>query len=259
MTRLAVGRRRSHPFDSFYISRWAATTGQSASAVCSRAATLVRMSVRPRCSYGDGVGAFGRFTSVHRWNQTCARLSARRESGAATTQGNLKATACSNAKTSSQLYAVVANVSVAAILAEACFALPGFLASAASIVMTLSSLLASSASLKDSVSDAYSVMERAKIFRSSPAYDSPWRIAASVKNGGRSTALQEFQSQCFLDHARSPAAARRITSAIGRQIFSPSTAKAISMLNKITEGDLRSPAREKATMDSPSDLLPTAA
>ena len=171
MTRWDVSGRRSHPFVSFSASRWAAMTGRSDSAVCRQVATSVRTPVIPRWYCGARVVGFGRCVSVHRWNQTCARLSARRESGAATTQGNLKATACSNAKTSSQLYAVVANVSVAAILAEACFALPGFLASAASIVTTLSSSLASSASLEESTSDAQSVMERAKILRSSPAYD----------------------------------------------------------------------------------------
>ena len=83
---------------------------------------------------------------------------------------------------SSQSSAVEVKVSAAAVLAEACldlpgffasaeacFALPGFsLASAASIVMALSLLLASSASLEEPASDAHSVMERAKILRSSP-------------------------------------------------------------------------------------------
>ena len=111
MTRWAVGGRRSHPFVSFSISRWAATTGRSASAVCIRVATPVKTSVRPRWSCGAGVGGFGRFTSVHRWNQTRARLSAQRESGAARTRGDLTATACRNAKTSLQSYAMLANVS----------------------------------------------------------------------------------------------------------------------------------------------------
>ena len=39
--------------------------------------------------------------------------------------------ACRNAKTSSQSSAIVANVSVAAVLEEAYFALPGFFVSAA--------------------------------------------------------------------------------------------------------------------------------
>ena len=62
-------------------------------------------------------------------------------------------------------------VSAAAVLAEAGFALPGFFASAASIVTTLSLSLALSALLEGSASDAHSVMEQAKIFRSSPASD----------------------------------------------------------------------------------------
>ena len=73
-------------------------------------------------------------------------------------------------------------------------------------------------------------MERAKIFRRSPASNSPWRIAASVRNVERRTALMEVQSICFLDSARLPAAAQRRTSAIRRQILVPSAAKAILVL-----------------------------
>ena len=109
----------------------AATTGWSASTVCSRVATSVRTSMRSRWYCGAGVGGFERFTSLHRWNQTRVRLSARRESGAARTQRDLTETACRNAKTSSQLSAMVVNVSAAAVSAEACFALPGFFVSAA--------------------------------------------------------------------------------------------------------------------------------
>ena len=47
-----------------------------------------------------------------------------------------------------------------------------------------------------------------KIFRSSPASDSPWRIAASVRNGGRRTALRGVQSRCLFERVRSPAAAK---------------------------------------------------
>ena len=79
MTRWAVGGRRSHSFVSFSASRWAATTGRSASAECRRVATLVRMSVRPRWSCGAEVGGFGRFTSVHCWNQTRALVRAKVE------------------------------------------------------------------------------------------------------------------------------------------------------------------------------------
>ena len=85
------------------------------------------------------------------------------------TRGDLTATAWRKAKTSSKLSVMVVNV-----LAAACFALPGFaFASSASMVMTLSSSLASSTSLVVSSSFANSVMEQAKILRSSPASDSP--------------------------------------------------------------------------------------
>ena len=122
-------------------------------------------------------GGFGRFTSVHCWNQTRARFAARREGGAARTRGDLTAPAWRKAKTLSQSSAMEANVSEAAVSAEACFtlpsffvlaaavlaeagfALPGFFASAALIVTTLPLSLASSASLEGSTSDAHSVME----------------------------------------------------------------------------------------------------
>ena len=64
----AVGGRRSHPFFPLSISRWAATTGRSASAVCIRVATSVRTSVRPMWSCEAGMGGFGRLTSIHCWN-----------------------------------------------------------------------------------------------------------------------------------------------------------------------------------------------
>ena len=81
---------------------------------------------------------------VQRWNQMRARLSAQRDSGAAITRGDLTATAWRKSNTLSQLSEMVVNVS-----AVACFALPGFanFVSSASMVMTLSSLLSSSASL----------------------------------------------------------------------------------------------------------------
>ena len=57
-------------------------------------------------------------------------------------------TACRKAKTSSQSYMMVANVSAAAVLAEACFTLPGFaLASTASITTMLLLSLDLSASI----------------------------------------------------------------------------------------------------------------
>ena len=94
---------------------------------------------------------------------------------------------------------MVANVLAAAVLAEACFALPDFaLASAASIAMTILLSLTSFSLLEESASDAHSVMYQAKILKSSPASDSLWRIAASFRNGGRRTELRGVQSLCFL-------------------------------------------------------------
>ena len=115
----------------------------------------------------------------------------RRESGAAMTRGELTTTAWRTAKTSSKLSAIVVNVS-----SEACFALPGFtnFASLASMVMTLSSLLSSSASLVVSSSFDHYLIDQAKVFRSLPVYDYPWRIAASVRNGGRRMVLRGVQS-----------------------------------------------------------------
>ena len=79
MTRWDVCGRRSHPFVYFSASRWAGTTGRSASAVCSRVATSVRMPVRPRWYCGDAVVGFGRFMSVYRWNHTRALVRAKGE------------------------------------------------------------------------------------------------------------------------------------------------------------------------------------
>ena len=94
------------------------------------------------------------------------------------------------AKTLSQLPAMVAKV-----LAVACFTLPGFtiFSSSALMVMTLSLLLYYSASLVFPPSLSHFVMDRAKIFRNLTASDSSWRIAASVRNGGRRTALHGFK------------------------------------------------------------------
>ena len=123
---------------------------------------------------------------------------------------------------SSQLTEKEANVSAAAVLAEACLAFPGFFASAAGVlaeafyfpafltseassastVTMLSSSLSSSASLGGAASKAHSVIEQAKIFKSSPAYDSPWRMATSVSKGGRKTALRDCQYRCFFERAR---------------------------------------------------------
>ena len=59
MTRWNVGGRRSHPLVSFSTSRWAATTGQSAFAVCIFVAESVKMHVSPMWSYGAGLGGLG--------------------------------------------------------------------------------------------------------------------------------------------------------------------------------------------------------
>ena len=109
------------------------------------------------------------------------------------------------------------NVLAAAVSAEAYLAFTSFLASVAGVsaeafgfsdflpsehsvastVTTLSSSLASMASLGGAVSEAQAVISRAKIFRSSPASDSPWRMATSVRKGGRRTVLRDCQSCCF--------------------------------------------------------------
>ena len=65
---------------------------------------------------------------------------------------------------------MVANISETAVLAEACFALPGFaFASSASMVTTLLPSLASSTLLVESSYLAHLVIERAKILRILPA------------------------------------------------------------------------------------------
>ena len=102
--------------------------------------------------------------------------------------------------------------SVAGISAEA-FGFPNFLpseASGASTVTTLSLSLASLASLGGAVSKAHLVIDWAKIFRSSPASDSPWRMATSVRKGGRRMALRDFQSRGFLEPLRSPVAVLKV-------------------------------------------------
>ena len=158
ITRSTFGGRRSHPFVSFYASQWWATTGWIASAVCNRVATSFRTPMIPRWSCGDGLGITERLTSVKRWNQTRACLSARRDSGAAMTRVDLTATSWRKAKTLPQSSAMVVNV-----LETTYFVLPRFaFASTASIVTTLSLSLASSALLLVSSSFAHSVLEREK-------------------------------------------------------------------------------------------------
>ena len=117
--------------------------------------------------------------------------------------------------------------------------------------------LLSSSPPESSPYSALSVTERAKISRSSPASDLPLRIVASARNGGRSTALCGIQFSLFFERARSPAAARRRTSVMGRQILLPSVAKLISMLMETTERESIFPARANATTDPPRDLFPT--
>ena len=220
MTRWDVRGMRSHPFVSFSASRWAATTGRSTSAVCN----WFRTPVRTRWSCGAGLGGVGRLMSVQRWNQTRDQFSARRDSGSVMNCGDFMATAWRKSNTSSQLSTLVVNISAAA-----CFDLPAFanFASTASMVMTLLSSLSSPAPLVVFSAFAHSAMEWAKIFRSSPASNSLWRIAASVRNVWRRTALRGVQSLYFLERTRSPVAARRRTSAIGRLILWLSAAKPI--------------------------------
>ena len=119
MMRWDVSGRRSQPFVSFSALHLGEMTGLSASAECNRVDTWVRIPVRPRWSCGDSLGGLKRLTSAQRWNQTRVRLSAQRESGAAMNRGYLTATAWREAKTSWQLSEMVANVSTAAVSAEA--------------------------------------------------------------------------------------------------------------------------------------------
>ena len=96
-------------------------TGRRASTVCNLVATSVKTTVRPVWFCGTGLGGVGRLVSIHQQNQARVRLSARRESGATMTHGDLNVTAWRNAKTSSQLSAMVANLS-----AVVCFVFPVF-------------------------------------------------------------------------------------------------------------------------------------
>ena len=87
-------------------------------------------------------------------------------------------------------------VMVVTVLEVACFDFAGFtvFSFSASMVISLSASFPSSDSLVFPPSFALSVMKRAKIFRILPASNSLWRIAASVGNGGRRTALCGVQS-----------------------------------------------------------------
>ena len=137
--------------------------GWSASAVYKLFATSIKTTVRPVWSCGTGLGDVVRLVSSHLRNQTRARLSAQRESGAKVTCGDLTVKAWRKAKTASQSSAMVANV-----LAVACFVLPIFvvLYSSNSTPPSLLLLLSSSSSpLSSPPSSALSVTERVKIFR----------------------------------------------------------------------------------------------
>ena len=173
------------------------------------------------------------------------------------TRGDLTATAWRKAKTLLQLSEMVPNV-----LAVVCFALPFFIifsSSASTPPLLLSSLSLLSSPMTFPPSFDYSVMERAKIFRSSPASNSPLWIAASVRNGGRTTALRGVQSRYLFKRARFLAAVRRRTSGIWRRILSLSAAKAMSILVETTEGESTFPARTKSKTDSPREIFPTVA
>ena len=102
------------------------------------------------------------------------------------------ATAWRKAKTSSQLSAMVVKVSMVA-----CFALPFFVVffSSASMLPSIFLLSSLSSPLESSPSFAHSVMEKEKTFRSSPVSNSLLSITASVRNGGRRTALRGVQSR----------------------------------------------------------------
>ena len=82
------------------------------------------------------------------------------------------------------------------------------------------------------------------------------RISASVKNDGRRTALSGAQSLCFLDPTRSPSAARKITSAIGRRILSPAMEEAMSELIETEVNRLSDPSGANVVTDPPRDFFP---
>ena len=156
----------------------------------------------------------GRFISDHRRNQTRTRLYARRDGEATMNRGDLTTTDWRKAKTLPQSSVMVANVSAMAFFF---FHILFFVYYSASLSYFL--YFSFSSSLSSSPSSDLSVMERAKILKSSSAVVSPSRISASVKNGRRRTALIGVQSCCFFDLTRSSPTARRSTSDIGRRFF----------------------------------------
>ena len=119
ITHWAVGGRRYHPLVSFYTLRCAATAGRSASAVCNLVAMYLKTPVRPVWYCGTVLDGVVRLVLDHRRNQTRARLSVQRESGAAVTRGDLTATTWIKSKTLSQSSAMVDKV-----LAVSCLFFP---------------------------------------------------------------------------------------------------------------------------------------
>ena len=146
-------------------------------------------------------------------------------------------------RTLSQSSAMLANVSeVHFFFSPVFFFVSSILSSSLLPLSFLSSSFPSSSS-------ALSVIVRAKILSISFAEVSKLRSAAYVNNGWRRTELSGTSSLCFLDLARSPAAAQRSTSAIGRWILSTAMAKSISASIEKVEDELSDPARASAITD----------
>ena len=118
--RWAVGGRRSHPLVSFSASRWAVTTGRSASTMCNRVTTSVRKLVRHMWSCGAGLGGVGRLRSVQQHNQTCARVHAKGE----WSRNNSWRLDCNSLEAEQDVVPIVYNGGQC--FTVACFALPGF-------------------------------------------------------------------------------------------------------------------------------------
>ena len=154
-------------------------------------------------------------------------------------------------RTLSQSSAMLANVSeVHFFFSPVFFFVSSILSSSLLPLSFLSSSFPSSSS-------ALSVIVRAKILSISFAEVSKLRSAAYVNNGWRRTELSGTRSLCFLDLARSPAAAQRSTSAIGRWILSPAMAKSISASIEKVEDELSDPARASAITDYTRYIFPT--
>ena len=137
--------------------------GWIVSEVCKLVATLVKTTVRPVWSCGTSLGGMVRLVFSYRQNQTHTRLSAKRESGATVTCGELTVKDWRKSKTALQSSAMVAKV-----LAVACFVLPIFVvfySSDSTPPSLLLSLSSSSSPLSSSPSSTLFVTERAKIFR----------------------------------------------------------------------------------------------